>query len=772
MDRWRLGALRDGGVARLDKPCYRLDEADPSMVENLLFHHISCGKVDLALLLFKKIDRPGVFLWNAMIRACSWNDRARGAVDLFRCMVGSGVTPNKFTFPFFLKACSGLLALNLGMEVHGRVVRIGLHSDVFVSTALLDLYMKCGQLKISRRMFDEMPQRDIVAWNAMIAGCSLHGMHEDTLSLVTEMQRLGVTPNSSTVVALLPTIGEARVLSQVKIVHGFCVRRYMDKAHVLVGTALLDVYAKCLSLEYAEKVFDGVTAKNEVTWSAMIGAYVSCDRMVQALDAFNQMVLDQRCPPTPTTLATILRACARLTDLSRGRQLHGYLTKSGISSDITVGNSLLSMYSKCGNAGDALGLFGEMGTRDTVSYSAIISGCLQNGSAEVALRIFRQMQASSAEPDAATMVGVIPACSHLAALQHGRCSHGYVVVRGLSSDTSVCNALVDMYAKCGRIILARKLFDRMSKRDIVSWNTMMSGYGLHGLGKEALSLFFGLQAVGLDPDDVTFIGVLTACSHSGLVEEGKELFSAMSEKFNLVPRVEHCICMVDLLGRGGFLQEARDFVQKIPFAPDVRVWGALLSACRLHKDVKLGEEVSRMIQKLGPEGTGNFVLLSNIYSAAGRFDEAASVRILQRDQGFKKSPGCSWVEIRGRVHAFVGGDRSHPCSSRIYEILGDLFIEMRKMGYRPDTSYVLQNVEEEEKEHLLLYHSEKLAISFGILSLSAGQPIFVAKNLRICGDCHTATKFISMITRREITVRDANRFHHFINGTCSCGDFW
>ena len=739
--------------------------------EDPLFHYISPGKLDQALLLFAEIEHPNILQWNSMIRACAWDGRLHRAVNLFRAMLHSGTRPNNFSFPFALKACSGLHALNLGLEMHAHVVKTDLRSDLFISTAFLDLYMKCGQLLIARHMFNEMPTTDVVAWNAMIAGYSLHGMHEEAVDLVVEMQNEGFSPNSSTVVALLPSIGEVKDLIQVKSVHGFCVRRCLDSYNVHVSTALLDVYAKCLSINYSEKIFASLFSRNEVTWSAMIGAYVSCNLMLQAFEAFRGMVNDQSSKPTSVTIAGVLRACAGLTDVCRGKQLHCYATKLGISSDTTVGNSLLSMYSKCGKVNSAVDLFREIETKDVVSYSAIISGCLQNGEAEMSLTIFRQMRTSSVDPDAATMVGVIPACSHLSALQHGRCSHSYVLIRGLSRDTSISNALLDMYAKCGSVGTARKLFDGMTKRDIVTWNTMMSGYGLHGLGREALSLFSRLQLEGLNPDDVTFIGLLSACSHSGLIEEGKKLFSAMMGTFEIALRVEHCICMVDLLGRGGHLGEALDFVRTISFS-DVRIWGALLGACRIHKDLTLGEKVSKIIQEMGPEGTGNFVLMSNIYSSAGRFEEAASVRIWQKIRGFRKSPGCSWIEIKGKVHAFMGGDRSHPYSKSIYETLADLFIEIKKLGYKADTSFVLQNVEEEEKEHLLLYHSEKLAVAFGIISLNPNQPIFVTKNLRICGDCHSAIKFISKIAGREITIRDANRFHHFSEGSCSCGNFW
>ncbi|XP_042504322.1 pentatricopeptide repeat-containing protein At3g16610 [Macadamia integrifolia] len=739
--------------------------------EKLTYLYIGCGELELARPIFDKNPNPDVVLWNSMIRAYAWNGPFDRAIDLYYKMVQLSITPNKFTYPFVLKACSGLQALKDGKEIHDHAKRVGLDSDIFVSTALIDLYVKCGCLEEARRIFDKMPKRDVVAWNAMIAGSAFHGLYEETIELFLKMQEEGKSPNTSTVVAVLPAVGQVKALIKGKGLHCYCMRRALDK-DVLVGTAILDMYGKCVRLTYAQRVFNIMTVRNEVTWSAIIGAYVLCDHMREALGAFNEMLLDDAVSPTPATLGSVLRACAKLTDVGRGKQIHGYTIKSGFVFDIMVGNTLLSMYSKAGMIDDAVMFFDEIVSKDTVSYSAIISGCVQTGNVEEALLIFREMQISGIEPDLATMIGVLPACAHLSDLQHGLRNHGYIIVRGFASETTIGNALIDMYSKCGKVDVAREVFDKIPYKDIVSWNAMIAGYGLHGLGKEAVALFHALLTVSLKPDDVTFICLLSACSHSGLVAEGKQWFYSMNCDFNIIPRMEHYICMVDLLGRGGLLDEAYDFIKKMPFEPDVRVWGALLGACRIHENIELGEKVSKTIQKLGPEGTGNFVLLSNIYSAAGRWDDAAHVRIMQRDLGFRKSPGCSWVEVYGIIHAFVGGDKSHPQSSKIYNKLEELLVEMKKLGYHVDTSFVLQDVEEEEKERSLLFHSEKLAIAFGILSLSPGKPIFVTKNLRVCGDCHSAIKFITMITKREITVRDASRFHHFKDGNCNCGDFW
>ncbi|KAK7325364.1 hypothetical protein VNO77_29526 [Canavalia gladiata] len=741
------------------------------ILDNLARRYASRNEIELARCVFDQIPKPSVVLWNMMIRAYAWTGPFQRAIHLYRRMLQLGVTPTNFTFPFVLKACSALQAIQVGRQVHDHVLTLGLQTDVYVSTALIDMYAKSGNLFEAQTIFDRMSHRDVVVWNAIIAAFSFHALHNQTTHLVVQMQQAGITPNSSTTVSLLPTVGQANALCQGKAIHAYSVRKiFMND--VIVATGLLDMYAKCHHLSYARKIFNSVNQKNDICWSAMIGGYVLCDSMREALVLYDHMVCMYGLKPTPVTIASILRACAKLVDLNKGKNLHGYMIKSGINLDTSVGNSLISMYAKCGIMDYAVGFLDEMITKDTVSYNAVISGFMQNGYVEEALNIFRQMQLSGTNPDSATMIGLLPACSHLAALQHGVCCHGFLMVRGFTVHTSICNAIIDMYAKCGKIHISRQVFDRMQKRDIVSWNTMIIGYGIHGLCMEALSLFHELLASGLKPDDVTLIAVLSACSHSGLVSEGKYWFSAMSQDLNITPRMTHFICMIDLVARAGNLDEAYSLIQRMPFEPDVRVWGALLAACRTHKNIEMGEKVSKKIQQLGPESAGNFVLMSNIYSSVGRWDDAAHVRSIQKHRGYKKSPGCSWIEISGVIHGFIGGDQSHPQSASINNKLQQLLVQMKKLGYRADSSFVLHDVEEEEKEQILLYHSEKIAIAFGILNTSPTNPILVTKNLRICVDCHTAIKFMTLISMRRITVRDASRFHHFENGICNCRDFW
>ncbi|GAB4835301.1 hypothetical protein Ancab_000210 [Ancistrocladus abbreviatus] len=741
------------------------------VLEKLTRLYIECNKVELARRVFDEIPNPSVILWNLMIRAYAWSGPFEYAIAAYRQMLIFGIIPTKFTYPFVLKACSSLNATEEGEKIHGHAMKVGLDSDAYVSTALVDLYAKCGYLVEAWEVFCGMSCRDVVAWNAMIAGFSFQGACDKAVHLVLEMQKTGINPNSSTLVAILPMVAQATALSQGKAIHGYCVKRRFD-SDVVVGTGLLDMYGKCCCLPYARMIFHLLGMKNEVTWSAMIGACITSDHMREALEFYDYLTFLDVGGLSPVILGCAVRACTKLIDMVRGARIHCQTFKLGYLSDIMLGNTLLSMYAKCGKLDDAVRFFHEINLKDKVSFGAMISGCVQNGNAKQALDFFHSMNTSGLEPDVATMLGVLPACAHLAAPRRGACAHGYAIVLGFVNDTAICNALIDMYAKCGKVSTARKIFNRMHKQDIVSWNSMIAGYGIHGLGSDALSLFHELRAAGLKLDDVTFISVLTACSHSGLVREGKQFFDAMVRDYSISPRIDHYICMVDLLGRAGLLEEAKALIENMPFEPDVHVWGALLAACRIHRNIELGEEASKKIQSLGPESTGNFVLLSNLYSSAGRWENAADTRIMQRDWGFKKIPGCSWVEIYGSIHAFLGGDRSHPMSTEIYKKLEELLVEMKRLGYCARPSFVLQDVEEEEKEHILLYHSEKLAIAFAIVCLSASQPILVTKNLRVCGDCHEAIKYMTLVTKRKITVRDATRFHHFKEGTCNCRDFW
>lgn len=584
-------------------------------------------------------------------------------------MLDNGFLPDNFTLPFLLKACAQLQALGEGKAIHVHAIKTGLESNVYVKNTLMRLYAVCGEIDASRKLFDKIPQRDLVSWTTLISGYAKMGFLREAIRVFLKM-------------------GEANLIA------------------------------------------------DEVT------------------------------------IVVVLSACSKLGDLDLGRRIHRYIDDNKVLLDVFVGNALVDMYLKCGDVEFAYKLFEEMPERNVVSWNSIISGLVQQGEFKEALVMFRRMQAKGFEPDDVTLVGVLNSCANLGALELGKWVHLYVDRNRIKADGFIGNALVDMYAKCGSIDQALEVFSGMRCRDVYSYTAMIVGFAMHGQGERALSLFSEMSRVGIKPDEVTFVGVLSACSHVGLVDEGQRHFEDMSRLYDLCPQIEHYGCMVDLLGRAGLLEEAEEFIRTMRVQPDAFIWGALLGACRIHGKVKLGESIAKRLLELEPERDGAYVLMSNIYASASRWRDVLKVRKEMKMRKVKKTPGCSMIELDGVVHEFRMGDISHPRAREIYMMLDEIVRRLKNEGYAAQPMNVLLDVAEEEKEHALCRHSERLAIAFGLISTSPRTPLRVVKNLRVCNDCHTVIKFISKVYEREIVVRDRNRFHHFRGGSCSCNGFW
>jgi pentatricopeptide repeat protein len=403
----------------------------------------------------------------------------------------------------------------------------------------------------------------------------------------------------------------------------------------------------------------------------------------------------------------------------------------------------------------------------------MVNGYVQAGDGREALGLFARMQADGVRPDDTVLVGVLAACAQLGVLEQGKWVHGYLKANNIRITVFLGTALVDMYAKCGEMQLAMEVFKVMKEKNVLAWTTMIKGLAMHGRGSEALELFSQMERLGVKPDDIAFIGALCACTHTGLVDKGRELFDSMVRKYGIKPKIEHYGCMVDLLARNGLLNEAREMVEKMPMKPDALIWGALMAGCRFHKNVELAEYVVKHWIELEPDKSGAYVLLGNIYAASGRHASAREIRHLMREKGVDKTPGCSTVEIKGVIHQFIVGDLSHPFIEEILSKWDEIDSRIRlEEGYVPDKKEVLLDIEEEEKENALSRHSEKMAIAFALINTSDDMPIRIVKNLRVCHDCHHVTKLISKVYGREIIVRDRTRFHLFKDGSCSCKDYW
>lgn len=575
-------------------------------------------------------------------------------------------------------------------------------------------------------------------------------------------------PNATLYNQLLKRCTQLGRLKEGRLVHAHVLNSiYRD--YVAVQNSIVNMYAKCGFPVEARKVFDEMPERDMVSWTALISGFSQNDRAQEALGLFVEMLRDGFVP-NQFTLGSVLKATAAVGEME-GRQIHAVCLKNGHGDDVYVGSALVDMYARCGGMEEAKVVFDGLKSKNEVCWNALIAGHARKSEAETAVRLFSEMKKSGFEVTHFTYSSVFAACASIGALEQGKWVHGHLVKSGLKLIAFVGNTLLDMYGKAGSIEDARKVFERLVKRDVVSWNSMLTACAQHGLGRETVERFEEMRSRGILPNEVTFLCVLTACSHSGLLEEGLYYFELL-KKLKLEPDISHYVTMVDLLGRAGQLGQAERFIKEMPIKPTAAIWKALLGACRMHKNIDLGAYAAERVFELDPYDSGPHILLSNIYASAGRLRDAADVRKMMNDSGVKKEPACSWLEIENNVHMFVANDDAHPQRDEIRGMWEKIADKIREIGYVPDSSHVLWYVDQQEREVRLQYHSEKLALAFALLNTPHGSTIRIKKNIRVCGDCHTAFKFVSQLVGREIILRDTNRFHHFRGGSCSCGDYW
>lgn len=539
---------------------------------------------------------------------------------------------------------------------------------------------------------------------------------------------------------------------------------------LFLATKLVNFYSVCDSLRNAHLLFDRIPRSNLFLWNVLIRGYAWNGPYEAAISLYHQM-LEYGLAPDNFTFPFVLKACSALSAIEEGRNIHEHAIRTGWETDVFVGAALIDMYAKCGCVRSAREVFDKIEERDAVLWNSMLAAYSQNGHPDESLALCSEMALAGLRPTEATLVTVISASADIAALPQGKELHGFSWKHGFESNDKVKTALVDMYAKCGSVKVARNLFERLKEKRVVSWNAIITGYAMHGHANEALDLFEEMKEKSL-PDHITFVGVLAACSHGGLLDEGWIFFESMVRDYRIVPTIQHYTCMVDLLGHCGRLDEAYNLIMQMRAMPDSGVWGALLNSCKIHGNVELGEVALEKLIELDPDDSGNYVILSNIYAQAGKWEGVARLRKLMIDRGIKKGTAYSWIEVKNKVYAFLSGDTSHPDSDAIYTELKRLEGRMKEAGYVPDTGSVFHDVEDDEKTNMVCSHSERLAIAFGLISTPPRTRLLITKNLRVCEDCHVAIKFISKITEREITVRDVNRYHHFEDGICSCGDYW
>ena len=732
----------------------------------MFFKH---GSINEASLVFDTVEHKQDILYHAMLKGYAKNSSLCDALCFYHRMQNDGVRPVVYDFAYLLQLCGKKFELEKGREIHGQVIVNGFEYNLFSMIGVMDFYVKCGEIDDAYKVFERLSEKDLVSWTSLIAGYAQNGYPVRALDLFYRMQETGLKADSVTLVSVLPAVADIKDLRIGKSIHGYALRLGFE-SKLSVINVLLYMYLECGCERIARLVFEGMGNKCVVSWNTMIDGYAQIGKSEEAFATFLKM-LDEGVEPTRIAIMAALTACADLGDLERGRFVHKLVDRLKLDFEASVMNSLISMYSKCKRVDISASIFENLKKKTIVTWNAMILGYAQNGCANEALNLFCVMQSQEVKPDCFTLVAVITALANLSVNRKAKWIHGLAIRTFMDNDVYVATALIDMYAKCGAIRTARKLFDMMQERHVITWNAMIDGYGTHGLGKESIDLFNNMQKEAVMPNDTTFLSIISACSHSGFVEEGLHFFQSMKEDYGLEPSMDHYSAVVDLLGRAGKLHGAWNLIQEMPIKPGITVLGAMLGACKIHKNVELGEKAADKLFELDPDEGGYHVLLANMYASASMWDKVSKVRTAMDKKGLHKTPGCSFVELRNEVHTFYSGSTNHPQAKKIYAFLEALGDKIRDAGYIPDTNYI-HDVEENVKEQLLSSHSERLAIAFGLLNTNHGIPIHIRKNLRVCGDCHDATKYISLVTGREIIVRDLRRFHHFKNGICSCGDYW
>lgn len=652
-----------------------------------------CGRIEAAHRLFDDNKEKDDVSWNALIAGYAQIGNGDEAMKLFCQMQRMGFKIGHFTLGSVLKVCGSVPMPEQGKLVHAYIIKSGHESNVFMISAILDMYAKCGRMDYSQQLFDEVPQQGEVLWNSLITGYAQNGHGEETLKYFFQMQWAGLKANHFTFGSVLKACSSIANPEHGKQIHSFIVKTGFE-SDILVGSAIVDMYAKCGLADDACTMFYKMPERNVVTWNTIIAGSCQAVDAVEALYYFCEMQ-QSGMKPNHFTLSSVLRACTSIVSLDYGRQVHVHIIKNSSDIDEFVGSSLVDMYAKCGAIDDASKWFEKMPKCDIVSWNTMVAGYAQNGLAEEASRIFHQVLMAGIKPDQSTFTSILSASASIAALDQGKQVHAYAIRVGFESWVVVGNALVDMYAKCGSIDEACNVFEEMPERDTISWTALISGYAQHGRGKEALQVFEQMQHKGYKPNDITFVAVLSACSHVGLVDEGWHYFNSMTKDHGIAPRVDHYACVVDLLGRAGFLDEAENFIKKMKLKADAVLWRALLSACKIHGNVDIGQRAAEHILELEPHDASTYILLSNMYSLAGKWDDATRIRNMMKIEGVKKEPGLSWIEVSNTVHSFAVRDRSHPQTVSIYAKLERLLKQMKEAGYVPETNCAMYDMEYE-----------------------------------------------------------------------------
>ncbi|KAI3456680.1 hypothetical protein Pfo_013343 [Paulownia fortunei] len=746
-------------------------QTDVSVANSLISIFGSFSRVEVASYIFNNMDEHDTISWNSILAAFAHNWLSEESLRYFHLMRLNHGKVDENTLSIVLSACDSVDNLKWGRGIHGLLLKLGLELDICISNTLLTMYFETGRYKDAEKLFHSMPEKDLISWNSMMAGYALGGKCLDALRVLRELLCMGSITNFVTFASALSACADAEFLSEGIIVHALVITSGLHE-NMVVGNALVTMYGKCGMTQEAKRVFQNMSEKELVTWNALIGGYADNEEVDEAIKTF-KLMRERGIFPNYITLINVLGSCCDPCNrLKHGMPLHAHILSTGFGSDEYVRNSLISMYANCGDLNSSNSIFCALVNRTSATWNAMVAAKAHHGQWEEALKVLLEMQRAEVDFDQFSLSAALFASANLAILEDGQHLHGLAIKLGFDYYHFVASATMDMYGKCGEISDLLKLLPEPKRRSRLSWNILISAFARHGCFQKAREIFHEMVAQGAKPDHVTFVSLLSACSHGGLVDEGLGYFASMTTEFGVPAAIEHCVCMVDLLGRSGRLAEAEAFIEEMPVPPNDFVWRTLLAACKIHGHLELGKKAAEHLLEANPSDDSAYVLYSNVCATSGRWQDVLGLRVKMESENVKKKPAFSWLNVRNKISTFGAGDQSHAESVKIYIKLMELKKEIKEAGYVPDTSYALHDTDEEQKEDNLWTHSERLALAYGLISTQEGSTLRIFKNLRVCGDCHSVYKFVSSIVRREIILRDPYRFHHFSGGKCSCGDYW
>ncbi|XP_042417981.1 putative pentatricopeptide repeat-containing protein At3g01580 [Zingiber officinale] len=612
--------------------------------------------IQLSRNVFEVMKRKSTVSWNALIDGYLQISDFSEVLHIFLKMLVDKVSPDSVTFLAVLQSCGGIGCLTLAKQVHQFVVKYGFSSDEFVGNALIDMYGNCGHSEYASLVFQNGLTRDVASWNAMISAFRNCLFHTKAFGLFSQMQFETVKPDTTTISLMFSICAQCGCIMGGRQLHAYAIKRGMA-CNTSLDNALLSMYVDMNIIASAIEIFNGMVNKNVISWNILIMGLINHGLTSQAWDLLRKMQQTET-KPNSFSMVSLLAGCRDSLLLNFGRSIHGYVIRHGLDINPSLCTALSDMYMNCEHELAAAHMFWGYSDRDLICWNTMIANYTQNGEPNEAITLFYQMQLER-EPDAVTMINILPSCAQLGNLLLGRSIHAYVIRRelGLPLNNYLGNALLTMYAKCGSIRSAELIFRNLVQRDIISWNAMIAAYGIHGQGEDALSIFYELVDDGQRPTGVTFVSLLSAFSHCGMVEKGWKIFHAMNKDYNIPPDVVHYACMVDLLGRAGNLDKAKEVVHLMPLEPDASLWRALLSSCRVFHNVELASAVGEKLFELEPMNIANYILLSNIYAAVGNWEDVNTLRTNIKEKGLEKTPGNSWINIKNQVQSFTAGDK-------------------------------------------------------------------------------------------------------------------